>query len=238
LHEAGHGLYDQGLRTDQYGLPLGRAVSLGIHESQSRMWENMVGRSRPFWEHFFPQARQVFVDALQDVTLDDFYFAVNAVRPSLIRVEADEATYNLHILIRFELEQALLDDELEVVDLPSAWNDRYQQYLGIAPSNDAEGVLQDIHWAAGLIGYFPTYSLGNMHAAQLFAKAEADIGPLGPAFARGEFQPLRDWLRTNIHEQGQRYTAAGLIRRVSGKPLSHRPLLEHLRSKLGPLYGL
>lgn len=238
LHEAGHGLYDQGLRTDQYGLPLGRAVSLGIHESQSRMWENLVGRSRPFWEHFFPQARQVFVDALHDVTLDDFYFAINTVRPSLIRVEADEATYNLHILIRFELEQALLDDELEVADLPGAWNDRYQQYLGITPSNDAEGVLQDIHWSAGLVGYFPTYSLGNMHAAQLFAKAEADLGPLGPAFARGEFQPLREWLLTNIHEQGQRYTAAGLIRRISGKPLSHRPLLEHLRNKLGPLYGL
>ena len=202
LHEAGHGIYDQGLPPEQFGLPPGDAVSLGIHESQSRMWENLVGRSRAFWEYFYPQAQAAFPESLGDVSLDDFYFAINDVRPSLIRVEADEATYNLHILIRFELEQALLDDELRVADLPAAWNEKYRQYLGITPPNDADGVLQDIHWSAGLVGYFPTYSLGNLYAAQFFAKADHDLGGLHGQFAHGEFQPLRDWLREQIHRHG------------------------------------
>jgi carboxypeptidase Taq len=238
LHEAGHGMYEQGLPADQYGLPLGEAVSLGIHESQSRLWENMVGRSRPFWEHFFPEAQRRFPHALGHVSLDDFHFAVNDVRPSLIRVEADEATYNLHILIRFELEQALLNDDLSADDLPGAWNESYQRCLGIKPSDDANGVLQDIHWAAGLVGYFPTYSLGNLYAAQLFAQAEADLGGLAGPFAQGEFQPLLDWLRENVHRHGQRYSAAELVHRITGRELSHTPLMEHLRAKLGPLYGL
>lgn len=238
LHEAGHGIYDQGLRADVYGLPPAEAVSLGIHESQSRMWENLVGRSRAFWQHFYPAAQQTFPDALAHESLDDFYFAINDVRPSLIRVEADEATYNLHILIRFELEQALLGDELTVHDLPAAWNDRYEQYLGIRPETDAEGVLQDIHWAAGLVGYFPTYSLGNLYASQFFEQAHADLGDLSAQFARGEFQPLREWLGTNIHSQGQCYTAAELVQKITGKPLSHAPLMAHLRNKLAPLYGL
>ncbi len=238
LHEAGHGIYDQGLRADVYGLPPGEAVSLGIHESQSRMWENLVGRSRAFWEHFFPAAQQVFPDALAEESLDAFYFAINDVRPSLIRVEADEATYNLHILIRFELEQALLNDTLRVADLPGAWNDKYAQYLGVRPDTDAEGVLQDIHWAAGLVGYFPTYSLGNLYASQFFAQAEVDLESLAPQFARGEFQPLRHWLHEKIHQQGQRYTAGELVERITGKPLSHAPLVAHLRKKLAPLYGL
>ena len=238
LHESGHAIYDQGLREEQYGLPLGEAVSLGIHESQSRLWENMVGRSRPFWEHFFPQAQRRFPEALADVRLDDFYSAVNDVRPSLIRVEADEATYNLHILVRFELEQALLEGDLPVVELPGAWNEKYRRCLQIDPPDDASGVLQDIHWGAGLIGYFPTYALGNLYAAQLFAQAEADLGGLAGPLARGEFQPLCQWLREKIHRQGQRYTAAGLVERLTGQPLSHGPLIAHLRNKLGPLYGL
>lgn len=238
LHEAGHGIYDQGLRPELYGLPPSEAVSLGIHESQSRMWENLVGRSLPFWKHFFPSAQQLFPSALGDVTLDEFYFAINDVRPSLIRVEADEATYNLHILIRFELEQVLLKGDLAIRDLPAAWREKYRQYLGIEPPSDADGVLQDIHWSAGLVGYFPTYSLGNLYAAQLFAKADADLGGLAGQFEHGEFHPLRDWLRTNIHEAGQRYPAAELVKRVTGKPLSHAPLIAHLRGKLGPLYGL
>ncbi|MBI3838691.1 MAG: carboxypeptidase M32, partial [Planctomycetia bacterium] len=229
---------DQGLPAQWYGLPPAEATSLGIHESQSRLWENLVGRSRAFWEHFFPVAQQTFPDALADESLDRFYFAINDVRPSLIRVEADEATYNLHILIRFELEQALLVDQLKVADLPQAWNDKYEQYLGIRPGTDADGVLQDIHWSAGLVGYFPTYSLGNLYASQFFAQADADLGSLGPQFARGDFQPLRDWLRENIHRHGQRYTAAELVRRITGKPLSHAPLMAHLRNKLAPLYGL
>lgn len=238
LHEAGHGIYDQGLRTDLYGLPPAEAVSLGIHESQSRLWENLVGRSRAFWEYFYPLAQQAFPEALAHAEFDTFYFAINDVRPSLIRVEADEATYNLHILIRFELEQALLDDELSVGDLPAAWNAKYRDYLGIVPGNDADGVLQDIHWSAGLVGYFPTYSLGNLYAAQLFEQANADLGGLAGQFARGEFQPLREWLLEKVHVQGQRFTAAELVERVTGKPLSHDALIRHLRGKLGELYGL
>jgi carboxypeptidase Taq len=238
LHEAGHGIYDQGLRTDLYGLPPSEAISLGIHESQSRMWENFVGRSRPFWEHFFPAAQQTFPAALGSAELDDFYFAVNDVRPSLIRVEADEATYNLHVLARFELEQDLLNDHLPIADLPEAWRTKYRELLGIEPTSDAEGVLQDIHWSAGLVGYFPTYSLGNLYAAQLFEQADADLGGLGEQFARGEFRPLGDWLRERVHREGQRFTASELIERVTGRPLGHGPLIAYLGAKLKPLYGL
>lgn len=238
LHEAGHGLYEQGLRTDQYGLPPGAAASLGIHESQSRLWENFVGRSRPFWEHLLPTAQQAFPDSLADVALDDFYFAINDVRPSLIRVEADEATYNLHIIVRFELEQALLNGELAVAELPAAWNEKYQKYLGIDPPSDAQGVLQDVHWSAALIGYFPTYALGNLYAAQLFESAERALGDLAAAFARGDFAPLLEWLRQSIHYRGQCYSAAELVEQVTGRALSHQPLLAHLRAKFRPLYGL
>jgi carboxypeptidase Taq len=237
LHEAGHGLYDQGLPAAHYGLPPGEAVSLGIHESQSRLWENFVGRSRAFWSHSFPEAQKRFPEALGNVALDDFYFAVNDVRPSLIRVEADEATYNLHILARFELERALLDGDLPVADLPGAWNAKYQDYLGIRPPDDAQGVLQDIHWSAGLVGYFPTYTLGNLYAAQWFAQAEADLGDLAGQIGRGEFRPLLAWLREKIHQHGHRYTAAELVQRVTGKPLSQGPLMAHLRAKFGKLYG-
>jgi carboxypeptidase Taq len=202
------------------------------------MWENLVGRSRAFWQYFFPAARRAFPDALADETLERFYFAINDVRPSLVRVEADEATYNLHILIRFELEQALLADSLTVADLPQAWNDRYEQYLGIRPTSDADGVLQDIHWAAGLVGYFPTYSLGNLYASQLFEQADSELGGVAKQFARGEFEPLRGWLVDHIHGQGQRYSALELVQKLTGKPLSHAPLVAHLRHKLAPLYGL
>jgi carboxypeptidase Taq len=238
LHESGHGIYEQGLPPEKYGLPVGEAVSLGVHESQSRMWENLVGRSLSFWRHFYPEAQKNFPEALGDVSLDDFYFAVNDVRPSLIRIEADEATYNLHILIRFELEQALLDGSLAVADAAEAWRDKYQKYLGVSSPTDADGVLQDVHWSAGLIGYFPTYSLGNLYAAQYFEQARKDLGDLDAMFTRGEFQPLKDWLRENIHRHGQRYSAAELVHRVTGRPLSHEPLMRHLRGKFGALYGV
>lgn len=237
LHEAGHGIYDQGLRQAWYGLPPGQAVSLGIHESQSRLWENFVGRSRAFWQHFFPQLAAAFPAAMADVTLDEFYWAINHVAPSLIRVEADEATYNLHIVIRFELEQALLQGDLAVGDLPAAWREKYGQYLGVEPHRDADGVLQDIHWSAGLVGYFPTYALGNLYAAQCFEQADRDLGGVATLIARGEFAPLVEWLRDRIHLQGQRYTAAELVQRVTGQPLSHAPLIRHLKTKLAPLYG-
>ncbi|HTQ37580.1 MAG TPA: carboxypeptidase M32 [Pirellulales bacterium] len=238
LHEAGHGIYDQGLRPEYYGLPPGEAVSLGIHESQSRLWENFVGRCRPFWKHFYGEAQRRFGQALSTVAADEFYWAINDVRPSLIRVEADEATYNLHILIRFELEQALVADDLKFADLPGAWNEKYRHYLGIAPANDAQGVLQDIHWSAGLIGYFPTYSLGNLYAAQFFQQADRDLGGLSQQFEKGEFELLRNWLRQHIHRPGQCYTADELVLRVTGKPLSHAPLMQYLKGKFGPLYGI
>lgn len=238
LHEAGHGLYDQGLRVDQYGLPPGSFASLGIHESQSRMWENLVGRSFSFWQHFFPLAQRKFPNALGDVALEDFYFAINDVRPSLIRVEADEATYNLHIIIRFELEKELINDAFPISELRTAWREKYRDYLDVTPVNDADGVLQDIHWSAGLFGYFPTYSLGNLYAAQFFAQAERELGSLEQSFARGEFAPFLDWLRRNIHQRGHCYSAAELIRLVTGEPLSQQSMLRYLRAKYEPLYDL
>jgi carboxypeptidase Taq len=238
LHEAGHGIYEQGLDPEQFGTPLGSAVSLGIHESQSRMWENFVGRGRPFWEHFFPRARQVFHEALRDVALDDFVFAVNDVQPSFIRVEADEATYNMHIILRFELEQALIAGDLQPADVPGAWNEKFQQSFGLTPPTDALGCLQDVHWSSGGIGYFPTYTLGNMYAAQFMDQARRDLGDLDADFRHGDFGRLKGWLNERVHRPGQRYRAGELCRRVTGQPLSPKPLLNYLRQKFGPLYGI
>ncbi|MFM9066589.1 MAG: carboxypeptidase M32 [Planctomycetota bacterium] len=237
LHEAGHGIYEQGLRPDWFGLPPGTAVSLGIHESQSRLWENLVGRSRPFWRYFFGEFQRAFPGSTQDLHEEQLFAAINVVQPSLIRVEADEATYNLHIMVRFELEQALIADQLAIGDLPGAWKEKYQQYLGITPPTDAQGVLQDIHWSAGLIGYFPTYSLGNLYASQLFEAADRELGGLAEQFQRGEFTPLRDWLQTRVHTAGQCYDAGALVQRITGEPLSHEPLMRHLCSKFLSVYG-
>jgi carboxypeptidase Taq len=238
LHEAGHGMYEQGLNREAYGTPMGDTVSLGIHESQSRMWENFVGRSRAFWDHIFPQAQAVFPDALSDVTVDGFHWAVNDVRPSLIRVEADEVTYNLHIMLRFELEQAMLTGDLQPADIPSVWNETFARYFGITPPNDADGCMQDIHWSAGLFGYFPTYALGNMYAAQFFETADRELGGLHDQFARGEFAPLLGWLNEKIHQPGKRYRAQVLVQHVTGEPLSHAPLMRHLHGRFDALYGL
>ena len=238
LHEAGHGIYEQGLPGDQYGLPPGQYCSLGIHESQSRLWENLVGRSKSFWQYFYPTAVQHFPDALSDVSIDQFYAAINHVTPSLIRVEADEATYNLHIIIRFQLEQELIEGSLSVDDLPEAWNAKYQDSLGVAPPDNSDGVLQDVHWSAGLIGYFPTYSLGNLYASQLFSAAGEQLGDLDALFASGDFAPLKDWLNTNIHQYGKRYSSNELCEKVSGAPLSQSHLMSHLRDKLTPIYNL
>ncbi|MCA9267650.1 MAG: carboxypeptidase M32, partial [Planctomycetales bacterium] len=210
----------------------------GIHESQSRMWENLVGRSSAFWQFFLPAAQEHFQTALGGASLDDVYFAVNDVQPSLIRVEADEATYNLHIIIRFELEQALIAGDLPVADLPGAWREKYEASLGVVSPTDADGALQDVHWSAALFGYFPTYSLGNLYASQFFEAAAEELGDLHAQFAQGEFQPLREWLARNIHRRGQCVPAAELVQQVTGKPLSHEPLMRHLRGKLEPLYGL
>ena len=236
LHETGHGLYDQGLPAEHFGTPLGEAISLGIHESQSRMWENLVGRSRAFWKFFMPKAREAFPATLKDVSDDQWYFAVNDVRPSLIRTESDETTYNLHILLRFELEKAMLTGDLNVSDLPSVWRERMTEYLGVDVPDDARGVLQDIHWSGGAMGYFPTYTLGNLYAAQFFEQARKDLGDLDAQFSRGEFALLLGWLRDKIHRHGKRYTAPELVQRVTGRPLSAEPLLKHLRAKAVELY--
>jgi carboxypeptidase Taq len=233
----GVALYEQGLASEHYGLPAGQYCSLGIHESQSRLWENLVGRSKSFWQHFYPEARQRFA-SLADVSLEDFYAAINHVAPSLIRVEADEATYNLHIIIRFQLEQSLINGDLAVTDLPEAWNAKYQDSLGIVPPRDSEGVLQDVHWSAGLIGYFPTYSLGNLYASQFYDAAEAELGDLDAMFANGNFAPLKDWLNTNVHAPGQRWSSSELGEKVTGESLSHDRLIKHLKKKLEPIYQL
>jgi len=238
LHEAGHGIYEQGLRGESYGLPPGKYCSLGIHESQSRLWENLVGRSISFWQHFYPRAQELFPDALNDVSLNDFYQSINHVAPSLIRVEADEATYNLHIIIRFQLEQSVINGDLDVDDLPAAWNEMYSEFLGIKPPSDADGVLQDVHWSAGLVGYFPTYSLGNLYASQFFEAAQTELGDMDKSFREGDFEPLKNWLNHNIHSAGQCYSGPELGSRVTGKSLSHDVLIKQLREKLAPIYGL
>ena len=238
LHEAGHGLYDQGLLVEQHGTPMGESVSLGIHESQSRMWENLVGRSRAFWKFALPIARGVFPQKLAGVSLDDFVWAINDVEPSFIRVEADEATYNMHIMLRFEIEQKIIAGDLDVADIPSAWNERFTELLGITPPDDAHGCLQDVHWSGAMFGYFPTYTLGNLYSAQFFEKAREDLGDLDEMFERGEFAPLLGWLRENIHVHGMKYRASELVKRVTGKPLSHEPLVRYMKAKFGPLYGI
>jgi carboxypeptidase Taq len=210
LHEAGHGIYEQGLDPEHFGTPAGSAASLGIHESQSRLWENQVGRSRAFWDHFFGPARQAFPQALGGIKPDDFYFAINDSRPSFIRVEADEATYNLHIILRFELEQALMSGDLKPADVPGAWNEKFQKSFQLVPPSNALGCLQDIHWSMGGVGYFPTYTLGNLYAAQFMEQVRKDLGDVDDDFRRGEFGRLKSWLNEMIHRRGQRYRAPDL----------------------------
>jgi carboxypeptidase Taq len=238
LHEAGHGIYEQGLPRTAFGTCLGDAASLGIHESQSRMWENFVGRSRAFWTHFYPRAQSTFREALKGVSLNAFHAAINDVQPSWIRVEADEITYNLHIMLRFELEQRLITGELEAKDVPAAWNEAFTRDFGMTPPDDSLGCLQDVHWSAGLFGYFPTYSLGNMYAAQLFEAAERDLGDLHQQFSRGDFMPLKTWLNEKVHAHGQRYRSTRLVELVTGRAPSPEPLVRHLNERFRPLFGL
>jgi carboxypeptidase Taq len=235
LHEAGHGIYEQGLAPEWFGLPAGYAASLGVHESQSRLWENMVGRSRAFWTWCLPHAQKHF-PGLRNVALDTLYADLNRVEASLIRIEADEATYNLHILLRFELERDMIDGNLECADLPIAWSDRYEEYLGIRPPDERSGVMQDVHWSAGLIGYFPTYTLGNIFAAQLMLAANIALGDVDAMVSQGEFRPLLEWLREHVHRYGRCYSPATLIQNACGSPLSSVPLIEYLEAKLSPLY--
>jgi carboxypeptidase Taq len=237
LHEMGHALYEQGINPRLERTPQADGTSLGMHESQSRLWENQVGRSRGFVEHVHPQLCSAFPEALSTVSAGEFHRAVNAVTPSLIRVEADEVTYNLHVMLRFELEVALFEDRLSVAELPEAWNDLSEAYLGLRPSNDAEGVLQDIHWAMGGFGYFPTYTIGNLMSAQLFKKAAADIGDLDEQFRAGQFSPLLDWLRENVHRFGRSRSADSILRTVTDQGLTAAPWLAYIRKKYADLYG-
>ena len=238
LHETGHGLYEQGLPPEHYGTPRGQAISLGIHESQSRMWENLVGRSRAFWKFFLPKVKAAFGRTIADVNEDQWYAAINDVRPSFIRVEADEATYNLHTMLRFEIELAMVTGDLAAADVARAWDEKMKKYLGLTPPNAAKGALQDVHWAHGAIGYFPTYTLGNLYAAQFFEQAGSDLVDLEGMMSRGEFSPLLGWLRKNIHSQGQRFKARELVKRVTGKDLSPAAIMRHLNRKAGEVYGV
>jgi carboxypeptidase Taq len=236
IHESGHGMYEQGIPPALRRTTLGTGASLGFHESQSRLWENILGRSRGFWRHFYPELQAAFPQ-LAPVGLETFYRAINIVRPSFIRVEADELTYSLHIMLRFELEQDLLDGRVRVADAPAAWNSKMQEYLGLTPPNDALGVLQDVHWSIGYIGYFPTYALGNILSVQLYEKAILDAPGIPAAVERGEFSPLLAWLREKIHRHGRKYPPAELIRRVTGGPLDSGPYVRYLKTKFGEIYS-
>lgn len=237
LHEVGHGMYEQGLPEGWLRTPIGDAVSLGVHESQSRLWENHVGRGRPFWTAILPRFRELFPNSSIHQP-DDVWPALHTVKPSLIRVEADEVTYNLHIMVRYELERDLVADRLQTADLPAAWNEAYDRRLGLRPTNDLEGVLQDIHWATGLIGYFPTYTLGTLLAAQLFATAERQLADLSSEIEAGRFEILLDWLRDRIHRHGSRHTPAALIAEATGDPLSTGPFIDYVLQNTEQIYSL
>ena len=238
MHESGHATYEQGVDHVFSRTPLASGTSLAFHESQSRMWENLVGRSMPFWEHFYPRLQAVFPSQLSGISLEKFYKGINKVEPSLIRVEADEATYNLHIMLRLEIEIALMEKKLEVKDLPEAWNTYMKDYLGITPPNDTKGVLQDIHWSSGMIGYFSTYALGNLISAQLWERINADITDLPNQIRKGQFLALLDWLRRNIHHHGAKFESQELVQRITGSKIDPAPYIRYLQQKYNEIYQL
>jgi carboxypeptidase Taq len=238
IHEVGHALYEQGLPEDQYGLPLGEAASLGIHESQSRLWENNIGRSLHFWEYYFPVLQQKFPDQLSNVSVVQFFKAINKTEPSLIRTEADELTYHFHVIIRYELEKQLIEGSLNTKDIPAFWNERYEKYLSIKPPDDLKGCLQDVHWSHGSFGYFPTYTLGSLFAAQFFATMKSEIADINNKLKQGQTKEILDWLRKNIHVHGRKYTSNELCHRITGKSLDSRFLVDHLLDKYSLIYNL
>ena len=238
MHELGHGMYEQGINRGFERTPLQHGVSLGVHEFQSRMWENLVGRSLPFWRYFFPRLKTLFPSQLGNVDLKTFYKAINKVEPSLIRVNADEATYNLHIMLRLEIEIGMVEGRMAVKDLPHIWNAKMKEYLGILPPNDALGVLQDIHWSGGMLGYFSTYALGNLISAQLWEKINKDVPDLDEQFRKGKFDALLGWLHTNIHQHGRKYDPQDLIQKVTGSKITPEPYVRYLTKKYSEIYGL
>lgn len=236
LHEAGHSLYEMGLPQEDYGSPLGQYISLGVHESQSRWWETRIGQSKPFWKHYLPLLKKAFPGKLDEVSLEVFYKAVNKVEPSFIRVDADEVTYPLHVILRFELERALIEGSLEVEDIPKAWNGKMKELLGITPKNDSEGCLQDVHWAMGGFGYFPTYTLGNLYAAHLFETFAKDHPDWEKRLAKGELHFIVKWLKDAIHKHGRRYTSHELLKAVTGKKFTSEAYIRYLESKYAEVY--
>jgi carboxypeptidase Taq len=238
MHESGHAMYEQGISPAYERTLLAGGTSLAVHESQSRMWENLVGRSLPFWEHFFPALKKTFPSQLDGVSVKSFYKAINKVEPSLIRVNADEATYNLHVMLRLELEIAMVEGKVAIKDLPDLWNTKMQEYLGITPPNDAKGVLQDVHWSGGMIGYFSTYALGNLVSAQLWEKINKDIKDLDEQVRKGEFDVLLGWLHEKIHQHGHKYDPQDLVKKVTGSKITHEPYVRYLTKKYGDIYGL
>ncbi len=238
MHESGHAMYEQGVNPAYERTSLAHGASLGVHESQSRLWENLVGRSLPFWEYVYPKLKKAFPSQLDGVSLKNFYRAINKVEPSLIRVNADEATYNLHIMLRLELEIAMVEGKIDLKSLPEIWNAKMQDYVGIVPPDDAQGVLQDIHWSYGSIGYFSTYSLGNLISAQLWEKIDHDIDGLDQHIRKGEFQALLHWLRENLHKHGRKYDPQDLVQKITGARISAEPYLRYLTTKYSEIYGL
>jgi carboxypeptidase Taq len=238
MHECGHALYEQGIEQKYNHSLIGTGASMAVHESQSRMWENLVGRSLAFWKYFYPQLKENFPSQLGNVDLGTFYKGINIVEPSLIRVEADEATYDLHIMLRLELEIALMDGSLVVNDLPTAWNDRMKEYLGIIPPTDTEGVLQDVHWSSGLFGYFPTYALGNLVAAQIWDTLRKDIHDLDSQIEKGHFEQLLDWLRNHVHCYGAKYEPQELVQKVTDSKITPEPYIQYLQEKFSSIYNL
>lgn len=238
IHEAGHGLYEQGLPIEHFGTPLAESMSMGIHESQSRMWENMIGKSKSFWKFFYPKMQKEFPAPFKKVDIDEFYKAVNKVTPSLIRTEADEVTYNLHIIIRFEIEKEMIEGSIELKDLPVIWKSKMKEYLGVDVPSDALGVLQDVHWSCGYIGYFPSYSFGNLYSAQFYATLVREIPDISKKIAGGDFEEIREWLRKNIHVHGRLYTAEKLVKKITGEGLNSKYFNEYLEKKYKEIYLL
>lgn len=238
LHEAGHSLYEMGLPTEEFGTPLGESISLGMHESQSRLWETRIGHSIPFWKHYLPLLKKQFKGKLDTVSLEDFYTGINKVNPSYIRVEADEITYSLHVILRFEMEKELIEGSLKVRDIPEAWNAKMTELLGITPKNYAEGCMQDIHWSMGAFGYFPSYTLGNLYASHFFETIENAHPDWEARISNGDFSFLVSWLRENIHKHGRRYTSFELLKKVTGKPFTADAFIRYVTQKYSTIYQL
>jgi carboxypeptidase Taq len=238
LHEGGHGLYNMNLPFEHYGSPLCEQVSLGIDESQSRWWETLIGQSYPFWQHFFPLLQEEFSEQFSGVLLDDFYRAINTVKPGLIRIDADEVTYNLHIIVRFEIEKGLIEGSLKVKEVPDAWNSKMREYLGVSPEFDGQGCLQDTHWSLGYVGYFPTYTLGNLYSVQFFNTFAQAHPNWKERVAQGSLDFIRDWLKENIHRYGRQYIPGELCEKVTAKALSEEPYVTYLNKKYRDLYHL